>query len=104
MSSPIPVFAFLAVLCTAVGAIGFYLASPQQQLIAALAHARSVCLGALALLALGMVLWARLSHPAVGIFSALTLTMGVWIALPYAAAWRTAAASGRSLAQHGKDR
>lgn len=87
--------AAFALACTVAGATGFYCAAPRQRLLRRpLARARGWRAASLALLALGTVAWCGALQPAAGFFSALTLTMGVWIALPYAAAWRDARTGG----------
>lgn len=87
--------------CTLAGAAGFYAAAPRQRLwVSAPARPALLRAASLALLALGCAAWCRALHPAAGFFSALTLTMAVWIALPYAAAWRDARSAGAS---HGAE-
>lgn len=81
---------FLAGLCTIAGAVGLCLASPQQRLRAAGLHARRWRVAGAWLLATGFVGWSLVLQPVAGFFVALTLTMGVWVVLPYLAAWQDA--------------
>lgn len=88
-----------AFLCTALGALGVYLGAPQQRLWTAWAGAWMRAGGTL-VLAAGCALWMRTLAPAAGFFAALTLTMALWVALPYLDAWRqvrrtTGAVDGR---------
>ena len=78
----------LAVLCTVAGASGLCLASPQQQLLGAVPHARRLRIACALLLLAGFVGWSLALQPVAGFFAALTVTMGTWVALPYLAAWK----------------
>lgn len=79
---------FLAGLCTVAGAVGLCLASPQQRLRTVGLHARRWRVAFALLLVAGFVGWSLVLQPVAGFFVALTMTMGVWVLLPYLAAWQ----------------
>jgi len=80
--------AALAGLCTVLGALCVYRAAPHQRLGGALSTPRVWRGMGCVLVALGAGLFCRALQPAAGLFSALTLLMCAWIALPYATALR----------------
>lgn len=106
-----PALQALAFACTAGGALGVYLASPHQRLWALGAevasdagprglHAvRALRVVSALLLAAGVALWVAALQPAAGVFTALSLTMGLWVALPYLAAWRGIVRARRGTSQ-----
>jgi hypothetical protein len=82
------------VLCMA-GATLLYLASAKQTLLARTLSA-SAHVAALALMAGGIATWIAASGTGAGIAAALTTWMLSWVALPYLAWWRQAAAATRA--------
>nr|WP_199044033.1 hypothetical protein [Dyella sp. ASV24] len=79
----------LALLLTLSGAALIYLASAQQQLRASSLPAAARLTGWL-LVAGGTACWWYEAGMGAGITAALTMLMLCWVALPYAAWWRTA--------------
>ena len=78
----------LSSLGTALGALCVYRAAPHQRLGALLRRPWRLRGTGLALMLAGVVGLCRALHPAAGFFTALTLVMCVWIALPYLTAGR----------------
>ncbi|MGQ3127306.1 MAG: hypothetical protein ACT6SU_26675 [Variovorax sp.] len=87
--------AVLAGLCTVLGALCVYRAAPHQRLGGAVSRPRAWRGIGGVLVALGAWLFCRALQPAAGLFSALTLVMCAWIALPYVTALRRSPSEGR---------
>ncbi len=87
--------AVLAGLCTVLGALCVYRAAPHQRLGGAVSKPRAWRGMGCVLIALGAWLFCRALQPAAGLFSALTLLMCAWIALPYATALRRSPSEDR---------
>ncbi|QOF81786.1 hypothetical protein IG196_04005 [Variovorax sp. 38R] len=80
----------LSSLGTALGALCVYRAAPRQRLGGPLRRPAWLRGAGCALMLAGVAGLCRALHPAAGFFTALTLVMCVWIALPYLTAGRPA--------------
>jgi hypothetical protein len=78
----------LAMAVNLLSAVLFYLSAPRQQWLAGPLPARSTRWAASALLAVSLALWLTQAQVATSLFAVLTLTMILFSALPYLAAWR----------------
>lgn len=78
----------LALAASILAMLSFYLAAPRQQWLARALPAAAGRLAGTALLLLALWLWRQHLHTATALFTLLTLSMLLCIALPYLAALR----------------